>query len=242
MIRNVLVLILLALPLLALPACERSGDPVAPPAGGTETAAPEAGRAAPKALQPSPEHLEAVLDAGDGYVYETAFGGTVDIAQGGVLYGHPASWPSSYVFMMMVPPGAIVPPTPGADRVTITCSVPVGSTVFATPDEDMPLIFEPDGLQFNQPATVVLCYHPNLEASCNGYVFYSIDPEPEGAYSAGEIVVTSLAAQSVQKTLAQPPALDDPNLAMVPDCHLNILATMSHFSRWAIGKGDVEGP
>jgi hypothetical protein len=246
MILRILTALLLTLPLLLATACDRTEAPLSPAGGGSPTGPEnqEAPANPQKTLQMDPSYLEWLYGEPDTYTYEVAFSGSIDIAAGGMLWGFPSTWGPDYTFAMSIPAGAIVPPAEGIDSVTITCYVPVLDTTFPTTDDPMPLIFEPDGLQFSQPATVWLCYHPNLTPTCDGYTFASADYDPvlQTYYSAESYLISNAPAQAMDKTAAPPRPLDP--LPLPPDpCAVWIQATMNHFSRWAVGKGNGgDGP
>lgn len=178
------------------------------------------------------------------YTYEVALTGVVSVANGGLLTGTPASWPSGYVFSYLVFEDAIDLAAsgldPDTDEVEITMLVPVADSQFPCPDAAMPIQLKPDGLVYKsgQPAQATLCYHPNLEPNYNaGYWWHSAEPDPAtGFYVAMEIyqTYTTPTYNVLDKGLGGPVIIEPSPRPY--ECEINIPAAIGHHSTWALEK------
>ncbi len=222
-----------------------------------------------KTIEPSEELLTFVYyqDVADDYTYEVALSGTVSVADGGLITGHPASWPLIYRFSYFVKPGSINPASledSTATSIEISILVPVRNTNFLPGyDEVMPMILEPDGLEYFIPenastpaefltfaAELTLSLHPDLPPSCESYAVFSADWDDQNGYFSREIIVVQEPADLTEpndliKAYRDPIEPIDPiDADLLWECWINIPADILHHSRWAVTKndGDEDGP
>lgn len=104
---------------------------------------------------PLQEHLEMLWKYSESITYDTVQGYVVT-GIGGTVSGYPQSWGPNYEFRIEVPPGAL---TGQYGTLTpITLKIPRNSR----PHIHAVYILEPDGLEFQEPVSVTLCYPPWL--------------------------------------------------------------------------------
>jgi len=154
------------------------------------------------------------------FTYETVLQLPVVVGTAASASASPASWGPGYEFSIDIPADALV----GTqylenEEVTITISVPVGSTVFDDPKMPMPIIMLPHGIDFETKVQMQASHHPNLDGSCeDGYELIYVEQDPAkpqfqiyGGY------------QQVQ--------------GQGPDCRRNIGLAVPHFSKWYLSQG-----
>ena len=200
------------------------------------------------------------------YEYEVAMTGTISVANGGIVGGHPATWPSLYVFQYMVAPGSIDPAsvTPDANgNIQITVRVPVLDSDFPCENAAMPVILEPDDLHnlplldedgvvvhdadnniVYQKSQLIVSYHPNLTPiDCLGFIFGSSDEydDPEDDfYSEETYSIATSESTAMNKSIKPGGGIEIP----LENCNQNIEVSIWHHSKWALeddGGDDTTG-